>query len=1614
MGDPLLFRVLHNNNAPKGMVTKVNIVPAKKRYYLGTLVLLSVLLFIAGVQYYNYRHTVYQKEYENYITAIAQLKSQRIAEWYADELHDAAIIAGSSFLQENLIQFLDSPTSERRKRIEQYFFQLIAEHDYSAILLVSQDGKVLASTLQQTECDTVLLQTISFALRTYSTVSTDLYRTRHNDSVAIDFVVACRNIKPPQQCVLVFRKNPHNDLYPLILELPAPSKTAETILLRQVADSIEYLNELRHRTNTALRYKLSMEQKNLPSVQAASGKKGIFIGKDYRGADVLAYLSHIPGTRWYMVSKIDTEEVFHDFQKEQIAIVSVLVLLLFVFTGFAGFFYSYRQRNIYRKAWEAETEFRTTLYSIGDAVITTDREGRVKYLNRVAESLTGWSEREAYNKDIEEVFHIISEEARQRVENPVKRVLKEGVVIGLANHTLLLSHDGKEIPIADSGAPICDEDGTILGVVLVFRDQTAERQAQRKLEEAREFAENVVETLRGPLLVLDENFRIISANRAYYRLFNTIPEETIGLNFFEIHHHQWDQPELRTALGTILSQNTRPENVEISCSSPTAGKRTFLVNASRMYREANNTNLILLALEDITERKRAEETLRLSEEKFRVVFSVLPDVIMIINAEGKYVEVLPTNPHLLYRPADELVGKTFSEVFEPDQATQFLAAVQTCLRSQKPVTLDYQLSIEGKKYWFSATVIPFQQNTVLFVASDITKRKEMEQELRESEEWFRKLADTTTTAIFIYQGKRFVYVNKTACHLSGYTTEELLSMQFWDIVHPDDREMVRQRGLARQQGAMVPDRYQFRIVRKDGAVRWLDFAAGKIDWYGTPAGLGSAFDITEQKIAEEQLRERERTFATLLSNLHGFAYRCANDKDWTMLFISQGCKEITGYEADDFIGNKTLAFNDIIHPDYQELLWNLWQKKLPKHEVFEYEYPIITKSGTIRWVWERGRGVYDSNGRLLFLEGFITDITQRKIAEDTLRRERHLLRTIINNLPDAIYAKDLNGRKTLANNVDIQNLGVKSEEEVLGKDDFAFFPHDIASAFYKDDLFVLQTGNAIINREERIRFADGTYGYLLTSKVPLRDEHGKIIGLVGIGHNITDRKRAEEALRKSEALYKEFVENDLTGDFIATPSGTIRSCNNAFVRIFGFTSSEEAIGTSISSLFLSPERWQKLLLLLKERPRLEYYEVAMRRRDGKEVFAVMNIVGKTDKAGLLTEVMGYIFDDTRRHELEKQIIQTQKLESIGILAGGIAHDFNNILGIILGYTSLLEQESAKQQISAKNLEIIRKAVERGAALVRQILTFARQTDIHTATVNVNTVINELRQMIFETFPRIIEIKTDCDPHLLPVLADQTQLHQAFLNLAVNARDAMPQGGTLLFKTYNVDGATVRQKFPNATADRYVCVAVQDTGCGIPEEHLKNIFEPFFTTKERGKGTGLGLAVVYGVISSHQGFIDVASTVGKGTTFFVYLPVSELLDVQQEEAETKETIQTGSGTVLLVEDEDALREIAASVLEGAGYTVFAAADGEEALTIFERESSTIDIVLTDLGLPKMDGAEVIKRLLQKKPSLHAIVGSGYFEPEKREELQKLGVQLLLQKPYKPQELLAGIHRILHHR
>jgi two-component system cell cycle sensor histidine kinase/response regulator CckA len=384
-----------------------------------------------------------------------------------------------------------------------------------------------------------------------------------------------------------------------------------------------------------------------------------------------------------------------------------------------------------------------------------------------------------------------------------------------------------------------------------------------------------------------------------------------------------------------------------------------------------------------------------------------------------------------------------------------------------------------------------------------------------------------------------------------------------------------------------------------------------------------------------------------------------------------------------------------------------------------------------------------------------------------------------------------------------------------------------------------------------------------------------------------------------------------------------------------------------------------------------------------------------------------------RKRLEEKLRHAQKMESVGTLAGGIAHDFNNILNIIRGYATLIGQQPLAGWQLKESLNVIDHEIERGASVVRQLLTVARQTDTHLVPTDVNEVVSTLTELI-KTFPKTIAVSLELEPQLPQVLADSAQFSRALLNLCVNARDAMPEGGQLTIKTTIADASEAADR--RVDSGVAVCVAISDTGAGMSEDVRQRIFEPFFTTKGIGEGTGLGLAIVYGIVKEHNGFIDVQSVAGQGTTFKLYLPILESEKISaiavspQPQNRGQERPQRG-GTVLVVEDEVSLVRLLTTLLPQAGYQVLTAMDGEQAIELYHRHKAEIDIVLLDLGLPKITGLDVIPRLKEGNPNVSIIVATGYLEPRMKDELMRAGVKDCINKPYVVKDVIERLGSVI---
>ena len=508
-------------------------------------------------------------------------------------------------------------------------------------------------------------------------------------------------------------------------------------------------------------------------------------------------------------------------------------------------------------------------------------------------------------------------------------------------------------------------------------------------------------------------------------------------------------------------------------------------------------------------------------------------------------------------------------------------------------------------------------------------------------------------------------------------------------------------------------------------------------------------------------------------------------------------------------------------------------------------------------------------------------------------------------------------------------------------------------------------------------------------------------------------RRTEASLRESEEKYREFFEEDLSGDFISTPDGTILVCNPSFARIFGFASTEEAAAHDLKSFYPDRSVWDHFIAALRRERKLQSYGLEMRRRDGAPVDAIANVIGRFDTQGELIEFKGYLFDNTEQKALERQLFQSQKMESLGRLASGIAHDFNNVLTGILGYTDLSLAKIDEIHPLYIYLSHIRQLVGRATKIIRQLLTFGRRQMLEPAPLNLNTVLSDLLPLLEKMLSEQIEVAFIPDPSLKNVYADMAQIEQVVLNLCVNARDAMPRGGRLTIETKNLPlTESDFRKAPDHLPGEYVLLTVSDTGIGMDEKTLEQIFDPFFSTKAPDRGTGLGLSIVHGIIGQHGGWITVKSQIGKGSTFKIFIPaVEEPQRIAPLQEPAIRNIPRRSENILVVEDDPLLQTVFQRALEECGHPVLLAENGEEGLRQINRFDKSISLIISDMVMPKMNGRELYEQVQKIRPATKFLFISGYTDRETYQDWIRENKLPLLPKPFSPAELVTRVHELL---
>ena len=658
--------------------------------------------------------------------------------------------------------------------------------------------------------------------------------------------------------------------------------------------------------------------------------------------------------------------------------------------------------------------------------------------------------------------------------------------------------------------------------------------------------------------------------------------------------------------------------------------------------------------------------------------------------------------------------------------------------------------------------------------------------------------------------------------------------------------------------------------------------------------------------------------------------------------------------------------------------------------VTDFECECVRRDGTRIWVLLSAARAKGGEGSVGF-EGGMVDITARKRAEESLILERKLLSTIIDNIPDFIYMKDPESRFLIANAALRNLIGIDSSEKLRGKTDFDFFPREMAEQFMADEKRIFMTGEALINKDERSQGVDGMELWTLTTKVQMKDESGRLLGIVGINRDVTDFRRAQEEIRS----LARFPEENPYPVMRLSPEGVLLYTNAAsrpILEDWGCAQGEKV-----------PEEYRAFASQTFASKTPARIEIACKKKMYSALFAPI------PEAGYINI---YALDITEQRILEQQLLQSQKIDAIGKLAGGVAHDFNNVLTVIIGYSDFLQMRLGKDDPLQQEVEEIRKAGQRAASLTQQLLAFGRRQIFQVKVVDLNAIITGMGKMLRRLINESVSIDFFLDPALGLIRADVSQMEQVLLNLVINASDAMPRGGKLTIETANaeLDESYARMHI-SVKPGSFVRLVVSDTGTGMGEETREHLFEPFFTTKEQGKGTGLGLSMVYGIVKQSGGNIWVYSEPGKGTAFKIYFP--RVFEEAQKAPEERidEAPASGTETVLVVEDEEMIRQIISVALTEYGYTALLAKDGEEAQAICARNQGPIHLLLSDVVLPGMSGRESAEKLCSLRPGMRVLYMSGYTANAIVHHGVLVPGLAFLQKPFAPAALLRKVREIL---
>ena len=1111
----------------------------------------------------------------------------------------------------------------------------------------------------------------------------------------------------------------------------------------------------------------------------------------------------------------------------------------------------------------------------------------------------------------------------------------------------------------------------------------------------------LLEKLDVIVLALDAQGRISMANGACSDLLGYKSDELAGMDWYANFIAPEEQPPQRDRFLRIMAgQEECPTRHVNSVVAGDGSIRIISWHNTILRTDEGKIDGILGIGEDITDQAQEAERIRQSEQRIRHVVDHLPDAMFVHDARGRIIDVNNGACRSLGYSRDELLSMNILDIERDYSAADGRDMIRRILQGEMPMTFQgtYERK-DGRKFPAEARVNVLERGEkplFVTVVRDIGDRLQQQRGLQDKLDLQQRIIDSIPDIICIKDGQgRWILANTFVLHLFGleginYRGKSDTELAAYTPLYKEVLSHCRESdNLAWQSKA--PSRSMGIIPVADGHPRMFDVY--KIPLFHSDGSKKALVvigrDITEQKRVEEKYR-------TLFEQSPLPCVTMAMSGE--ILSVNSAVTDEFGYSPDELVGCNIM---DFMTSESRRLFVHHYPQFLKGKPISGNDYEIFKADGSKAWLQVTAAIIHDDAGEPVVVQSFIVDVTRQRSVEEQIRESEARYRQLFERAPMGIVHFDANLHVTDCN------------------ENFVYIMQADRDGLIGFDLHTLRDKRLIPVLEATLQGKEGRWegAYRSTTNnttlhisvrtAPMYDGHGDIQGGMALVEDISLRKQElEEKYRLLSA-----IDHASEAIFITDIGGKIEYVNPAFEKMTGY-SAEEVLGKNPRILrsgrhdkTFYRDMWQTLLS-----GRVWKGHIINKRKDGTLFEADASISPVRNREGEIINYVAVKRDVTSEVTLKKQLNRAMKMEAIGTLAGGIAHDFNNILSAVLGYAEMAELQLDEKSPARKDVEQIIVAGQRATDLIRQILTFSRQEEEELRPVKIQVVIKEALKLLRSSLPASIDLQQDIDPQCGQVLADPVRIHQVLINLCTNARQAMAEGqGRLHVRLSEVAADSEAVSFCPGKG-RWLDLEVSDTGVGMEPQVRERIFDPFFTTKKKGQGTGLGLAVVHGIVKSHGGEIVVDSKPGRGTTFHIYLPVIDG-DNNREEKAKQTVFPRGDEHILLVDDEPLLVEIMERFLALLGYRVTSFTDSRQALNWFDGHGDQVDLVVTDMTMPHLTGADLSRKILAIIPQIPIILCTGYSDVMDADRAGAIGIRKFLVKPVDNKTLARSVREVL---